>query len=58
LLAYAASDGAGDMSIAEGMVLNIELPYYELGRGGLQLEETLVVGRDGVQLLTAASREL
>jgi Xaa-Pro dipeptidase len=58
LLASTASDGAGDFCVVEGMVLNIELPYYELGRGGLQLEETLVVCHDGVQLLTAASREL
>jgi len=41
-----------------GMVINVELPYYELGLGGVQLEETLVVREHGYELLTAASREL
>lgn len=31
----------------EGMVLCIETPYYELGFAGLQVEDTLVVTRDG-----------
>ena len=41
-----------------GMVLNIELPYYEWGVGGLQIEETLVVRDGGYELLTTASRDL
>ena len=41
-----------------GMVINLELPYYEIGLGGIQLEETLVVRANGYDLLTTASREL
>jgi Xaa-Pro aminopeptidase len=50
--------GAGDLRIEEGMVLNVELPYYELGLGGLQIEDTLVVRAGGYELLTAADRDL
>jgi len=41
-----------------GTVLNVETPYYEVGFGGLQLEDTLVVTPDGVHLLSGAPREL
>lgn len=41
-----------------GMVINLELPYYEIGLGGIQLEETLVVTSTGYELLTTADREL
>jgi Xaa-Pro dipeptidase len=44
--------------IEEGMVLCIETPYYELGFGGLQVENMVVVRRDGVQSLMATSGEL
>ena len=40
------------------MVLCIETPYYELGFGGLQVENMVVVRRDGVQSLMATSGEL
>lgn len=33
----------------EGMVLCVETPYYEMGFGGFQVEDTLVVTADGVQ---------
>ncbi len=45
-------------SLRPGMVLNIETPYYEIGWGGLQLEDTVVVTRDGVEFLSTASRHL
>jgi Xaa-Pro aminopeptidase len=50
--------GAADTRLEPGMVINIELPYYELGLGGLQIEETLVIRPDGHELLTTASRDL
>ncbi|MFT4084092.1 MAG: Xaa-Pro peptidase family protein [Nocardioides sp.] len=57
--------GSADIHVAaptpelvEGMVLNIELPYYELGLGGVQIEETLVVRSGGYDLLTSAPRGL
>ncbi|HET8629237.1 MAG TPA: Xaa-Pro peptidase family protein [Thermomicrobiales bacterium] len=63
LLAPSADDGARRFGVAAprleaGMVVNVELPYYELGLGGLQIEETLVVRDDGYELLTGASRDL
>lgn len=41
-----------------GMVFEIETPYYELGFGGIQVEDTVVVTEDGARLLTRTSREL
>jgi len=41
-----------------GMVLEVETPYYEVGFGGLQVEDTIVVTEDGHQRLTATSSEL
>lgn len=49
---------SNEMAIEEGMVLNVELPYYEIGLGGFNVEETVVVGRDGVQQLKTLKREL
>jgi Xaa-Pro aminopeptidase len=48
----------GPSELAAGMVVNIELPYYELGLGGVQIEETLVVRPGGYELLTSAPRAL
>jgi Xaa-Pro dipeptidase len=44
--------------LEEGMVLNVETPYYELGFGGVQVEDTLVVTADGYRLLTKSDRDL
>jgi Xaa-Pro aminopeptidase len=41
-----------------GMVLCIETPYYELGWGGIQVEDTIVVTDTGSRYLTKSSREL
>jgi Xaa-Pro dipeptidase len=41
-----------------GMVLEVETPYYELGFGGLQVEDTILVTDDGSVRLTATSSEL
>ena len=40
------------------MVVNVETPYYELGFGGVQVEDTLVVTKNGYRLLTQADRNL
>jgi Xaa-Pro aminopeptidase len=50
--------GEAGESLLPGMVVNIETPYYELGWGGLQLEDTVVVTRDGVEFLSTAYRDL
>jgi len=50
--------GSVDTVLEPGMVINIELPYYELGLGGLQIEDTLVIQPGGYELLTIASRDM
>lgn len=41
-----------------GMVICVETPYYEMGFGGLQVEDTLVVTKDGVESFMLSSTEL
>ncbi len=41
-----------------GMVLCFETPYFELGWGGLQIEDTYLVTEGGNELLTQMPREL
>jgi Xaa-Pro aminopeptidase len=49
----------GDEGILEeGMVINVEPPYYEIGFGGLGVEDTLLVTGRGFELLTSISRNL
>ncbi len=40
------------------MVLNVELPYYELGWGGLQIEDTFLITSNGAQRLTTSAHDL
>jgi len=40
------------------MVVNVETPYYEMGLGGIQLEDTIMVTADGYRSLTKSPREL
>jgi Xaa-Pro aminopeptidase len=42
----------------EGMVVNVETPYYEMGLGGIQLEDTIMVTPDGYRPLTKSNRGL
>lgn len=42
----------------EGMVLCVETPYYEIGRFGLQVEDMVVVRREGVERLMTTSGDL
>ncbi len=49
----------GDKTVLrEGMTINVETPYYEIGWGGVQVEDTLAVEKDGARYLTKSSREL
>jgi Xaa-Pro dipeptidase len=41
-----------------GMVICFETPYFELGWGGLQVEDTYLITEDGNELLTFADRGL
>lgn len=49
--------GSNDEILEEGMVLNIETPYYELGFGGVQVENTYLVTRTGFESLSSYSPE-
>jgi Xaa-Pro dipeptidase len=42
----------------EGMVICVETPYYEMGFAGLQVEDTLVVTKDGVDSFMLSGTEL
>lgn len=53
-----AITASSDDVLEEGMVMNIETPYYELGFGGLQVEDTILVTKEGYQELTRNSRNL
>ena len=44
--------------LEEGMVVNVETPYYEMGLGGVQLEDTITVTTDGYRPLTKSPRDL
>ncbi|MDM8540157.1 Xaa-Pro peptidase family protein [Desulfococcaceae bacterium HSG9] len=44
--------------LEEGMVVNVETPYYEMGLGGIQLEDTILVTADGYRALTKSPRDL
>jgi Xaa-Pro dipeptidase len=44
--------------IEDGMVFEVETPYYELGYGGLQPEDTVLVTADGGKFLNGISRQL
>ena len=40
------------------MTFNLEPNYFELCLGGLQLEDTLAVTKNGYELFTTTSRDL
>jgi len=50
--------GTYDLPVEEGMVISIEVPYGELGLGGIQVEYTLLVTKDGCEKLYPHDREL
>ncbi|MBS7252299.1 MAG: aminopeptidase P family protein, partial [Candidatus Freyarchaeota archaeon] len=44
--------------LEEGMVINVETPYYEIGFGGVQVEETILVTRSGSLFLSTPTNTL
>lgn len=55
----AFSVAAGEGHILEpGNVLCVETPFYELGWGGMMVEDALLVTANGAEVLTTSSREL
>jgi Xaa-Pro dipeptidase len=47
-----------DVPLEEKMVINVEVALVELGFGGIQIEHTLVVTRDGFDFIVPQKREL
>jgi Xaa-Pro aminopeptidase len=49
---------SSDTELTEGMVLCVETPYYELGWGGMMVEDSIVLEGNGCRLLTHGGRDL
>lgn len=47
-----------DVPLEENMVINVEIALVELGFGGIQIEHTLLITKNGFEFLTAEPREL
>jgi Xaa-Pro aminopeptidase len=47
-----------EKELLEGMVVNVDVPVLELGWGGVQLEDTVLVTSDGYEMLTRTDRTL
>lgn len=48
----------GDQALEAGMVLCLETPYYELGWGGMMVEDTVLITENGCELLSVSDRSL
>jgi Xaa-Pro aminopeptidase len=46
------------LPLEAGMIINVEVPYYEIGYGGFQTEYTLLVTPTGYEFLIPGRREL
>jgi Xaa-Pro aminopeptidase len=51
----AANEG---VALEDGMTLCVETPYYQIGWGGMMVEDMIVVGPTGNECLTHLPREL
>ena len=47
-----------DTPLEPGMVFEVETPLYVLGQGGAFIEDTVVIGEDGAQILTELDRDI
>jgi Xaa-Pro aminopeptidase len=47
-----------DVPLQENMVINVEVALVELGMGGIQIEHTLLIKKNGFEFMTAEPREL
>jgi Xaa-Pro aminopeptidase len=46
------------VELEDGMVLCVETPYYQIGWGGMMVEDIIVIGPDGNDCLTHLPRDL
>lgn len=44
--------------LEEGMVINVETPYREIGFGGMMVEDTVVVKKNGFEFISTSNRDL
>jgi Xaa-Pro aminopeptidase len=47
-----------DAVLREGMVLCVETPFYQIGWGGMMVEDCFMVTAQGCQLLTSTDRHM
>lgn len=47
-----------DQVLEAGMVINVDMPYTEIGWGSLHLEDTVLITSDGHEMLTTAGLDL
>jgi Xaa-Pro aminopeptidase len=47
-----------ETKLEEGMVFEVETPYYELGFGGTFIEDTVIIRENGPEIVTRLDREL
>ena len=47
-----------EVLLEPGMVLCLETPYYQIGWGGMMVEDTAIVTEAGCEVITTASRDL
>jgi Xaa-Pro aminopeptidase len=51
-------DPVTDQELEPGMVFCFETPYYEIGWGGMMVEDTLVITEEGCELLSVSDRSM
>ena len=55
---YPTINHGNETQIVENMTFNMETPYYELGWGGMMIEDTFVMTADGVRMLDNTTRDI
>lgn len=55
---YPTISHGSDARIVENMTFNLETPYYELGWGGLMLEDTFAMTAEGARMLDHTTRDI